>query len=264
MQRCRLYRVHKVHARTDGRNHSSVTISPDQRLSLYCVHKLISIDVQCDLDLWPLTSKINRVHPLITVNMSCKFDKEICNGVDSIAFTRSTHGQTDGTTEPQQRDYIPTATCCAGIKRNRIVKHVTVGIKRNRIVKPTSWKIDSPEFNAWLSRKCDYRTDRRTHRQTPDKVIPMCRYASQATQKCGLEWTSEDFGEKLYRNPESNDLDIVIYYIYYMLSRITDEGSLPEMRTWSILLIKSDLKWCIHLSRSLFIFVPQAQMLPCL
>ena len=35
----------------------------------------------------------------------------------------------------------------------------------------------------------DYRTDRRTHarththRQTPDKVIPMCRYASQATQK---------------------------------------------------------------------------------
>ena len=26
-------------------------------------------------------------------------------------------------------------------------------------------------------------TDRRTDRQTPDKVIPMCRYASQATQK---------------------------------------------------------------------------------
>ena len=37
-------------------------------------------------------------------NMSAKFDKEICNGVDSIAFTRSTHGQTDGTTEPQQTD----------------------------------------------------------------------------------------------------------------------------------------------------------------
>ena len=28
-------------------------------------------------------------------------------------------------------------------------------------------------------RKCDYWTDR----QTPDKVIPMCRYASHATQK---------------------------------------------------------------------------------
>ena len=25
-------------------------------------------------------------------------------------------------------------------------------------------------------------TDTRTHGQTPDKVIPMCRYASQATQ----------------------------------------------------------------------------------
>ena len=26
------------------------------------------------------------------------------------------------------------------------------------------------------------------------------------------------------------------------------------MRIWSILLIKSDLKWCIHLSRSLFLY----------
>ena len=26
-------------------------------------------------------------------------------------------------------------------------------------------------------------------------------------------------------------------------------GSVPKMRTWTILLIKSDLKWCIHLSR---------------
>ena len=104
-----------------------------QRFSLYGVHKLISIDVQCDLDLWPLTSKINRVHPLITVNMSCKFDKEICNGLVFMVFT-------------------------------------SVTIK-----------------------KCDYRTDRRTHahtthRQTPDKVIPMCRYASQATQKPFRSW----------------------------------------------------------------------------
>ena len=29
----------------------------------------------------------------------------------------------------------------------------------------------------------DGRTDRQTDRQTTDKVIPMCRYASQATQK---------------------------------------------------------------------------------
>ena len=36
--------------------------------------------------------------------------------------------------------------------------------------------------------------------------------------------------------------------------RITGEGSIPEMRIWSILLIKSDLKWCIHLSRTLFLY----------
>ena len=39
---------------------------------------------------------------------------------------------------------------------------------------------------------------------------------------------------------------------YFVWLRITDEGSVPEMRTWSILLIKSYLKWCIHLSWSLF------------
>ena len=37
--------------------------------------------------------------------------------------------------------------------------------------------------------------------------------------------------------------------------RTTDEGSVPEMRIWSILLIKSDLKWCIHLGRSLFVYL---------
>ena len=40
--------------------------------------------------------------------------------------------------------------------------------------------------------------------------------------------------------------------LYFLWIRITDEGLVPEMRIWSILLIKSDLKWCIHLSRSLF------------
>ena len=34
--------------------------------------------VNCELDLLPLTSQINRVHPLIIVNMSAKF---------AIAFT---------------------------------------------------------------------------------------------------------------------------------------------------------------------------------
>ena len=37
---------------------------------------------------------------------------------------------------------------------------------------------------------------------------------------------------------------------YFVWPRITDQGSLPEMRIWSILLIKSDLKWCIHVHHS--------------
>ena len=39
---------------------------------------------------------------------------------------------------------------------------------------------------------------------------------------------------------------------FFVLLRITDEGSVPEMRIWSISnLIR--FKWCIHLSRSLFL-----------
>ena len=58
-----------------------------QRFSLYHVHKLISIYVHCDLDLWPLTSKINRVHPFTMANMSAKFDQGTHNGLVSIVFT---------------------------------------------------------------------------------------------------------------------------------------------------------------------------------
>ena len=32
-------------------------------------------DSLSDLDLWPVTSKINRVHPLVIVNMTAKFDE---------------------------------------------------------------------------------------------------------------------------------------------------------------------------------------------
>ena len=47
--------------------------------SCYRVHKLISIYVNCDLDLWPLT-------PLVLVNMSAKFDEEAHNGSVFIVF----------------------------------------------------------------------------------------------------------------------------------------------------------------------------------
>ena len=49
------------------------------------------------------------------------------------------------------------------------------------------------------------------------------------------------------------DISFQLLKIHLWL-RITDEGSVPEMRIWSILLIKSDLKWCIHLNRSLFLY----------
>ena len=39
---------------------------------------------------------------------------------------------------------------------------------------------------------------------------------------------------------------------YFVWLRITDEGSVPEIRIWSILLIKSDLKWCKHLDLFLY------------
>ena len=40
---------------------------------------------------------------------------------------------------------------------------------------------------------------------------------------------------------------------FFVWLRITDESSVPEMSFWSIFLIKSDLKWCIHLRRRLFL-----------
>ena len=58
------------------------------------------------------------------------------------------------------------------------------------------------------------------------------------------------FGFSLSRNIRVN-----IFYLgnHFVWRRITDEGSLPEMRIWSILLIKSELKWCIHLSKVSFL-----------
>ena len=44
------------------------------------------------------------------------------------------------------------------------------------------------------------------------------------------------------------------YILHFVWLKITDEGLVPEMRIWSILLIKSDIKWCIHLSRSFFLY----------
>ena len=61
-------------------------------------------------------------------------------------------------------------------------------------------------------------------------------------------------------------IEIVILCVYYTIPfwlklvsahfglhlSITDEGSVPEMCIWSILLLKSYLKWFIHLSKTIF------------
>ena len=74
-----------------------------QWLSLYCVHKLISKYVNFDLDLWPHTSKINMVHPLIIVNMSTKFAGEAHNFLVSITDTRAnTRNNSNVTISPPQ------------------------------------------------------------------------------------------------------------------------------------------------------------------
>ena len=44
-------------------------------------------------------------------------------------------------------------------------------------------------------------------------------------------------------------------------NRHSFEGSVPEMRIWPILLIKFDLKLCIHLGRSLFLYLLYLQLL---
>ena len=46
-----------------------------------------------------------------------------------------------------------------------------------------------------------------------------------------------------------------IFWNHFVWLRITDEGSIPKMRIRSILLIRSDLKWCMYLSRCVFIMI---------
>ena len=44
------------------------------------------------------------------------------------------------------------------------------------------------------------------------------------------------------------------FWRHFHWLRITDEGSVTELRIWSILIIETDLKWCVHLSRRLFTY----------
>ena len=79
---------------------------PTQSVASPRTPHLSMIYVHCDLDLWPLTSKINRVHPLIMVNLSAKFDKKICNGSVSIVFTRSSDGRNHARTDARNHSSV--------------------------------------------------------------------------------------------------------------------------------------------------------------
>ena len=46
--------------------------------------------------------------------------------------------------------------------------------------------------------------------------------------------------------------------------RITDEGSVPEMRIWFILLIQSNSKWCIHLKEVSFYIWNGLRLIGCI
>ena len=65
------------------------------------------------------------------------------------------------------------------VKLTRFTEH-SGSIPRNARVACETWLCVTTK-KVWLP---DRQTH--THRQTPDKVIPMCRYASQATQKLCL------------------------------------------------------------------------------
>ena len=58
-----------------------------QRSGLHDVHKVIYIFVYDDLDLWPLTLKINRNHPLIRDIICIKFNEDTFNDLVSMLFT---------------------------------------------------------------------------------------------------------------------------------------------------------------------------------
>ena len=89
-------------------------------------HAKISIPEHPNICLWPwpLTSKINRVHPVVMVNISAKIDEDAQDGVVCFVCARSVwhmHRETQSLTKPPQRYYIPSATCCAGIVQRIII-----------------------------------------------------------------------------------------------------------------------------------------------
>ena len=85
-----------------------------------------------------------------------------------------------------------------------------------------------------------------------------CQFGSTASIFMIIDWKCNlcvyytiPFGFSLFTHFWAQLFNVLNYFVQ---QRITDRGSVPEMHIWSILLIKSDLKWCMHLSRSLFLY----------
>ena len=67
------------------------------------------------------------------------------------------------------------------------------------------------------------------------------------------------FGFSLLRHFLAFTFKLLIHFVWL---RITDDGLVPEMRIWSILVIKSDIKWCIHFRRSLLLYYHCPRLMP--
>ena len=101
--------------------------------------------MHCDLDLWSKEPEFNRANLQLKGSLFVKFQDVSCKG-------------------------------------KAIVHQNIVAAFRGMHVSPAKHSSASVT-DGRTDRRTDRQTDRRTDRQTTDKVIPMCRYASQATQK---------------------------------------------------------------------------------
>ena len=86
----------------------------DDSFVFYPAHKVFNV-FHCDPDIWPLTLKINRVHPLSMGNNCGRFDAYAMIALSSILFTRfrtHTHTSTLTHTRTHGSDAISSSQLC--------------------------------------------------------------------------------------------------------------------------------------------------------
>ena len=107
------------------------------------------------------------------------------------------------------------------------------------------WTRKSPRTNAakFYGRLLLIRSALRASKFSVLKLIEIVILWVYYTSACGFSLLRFDTFLALLFN----------FFNYSVWLRITDKGSIPEMRIQSILLIRSDLKWHTHLSRSIFL-----------